>query len=144
MARSPLLTLLCGLWFISLGLGTGTTEVTYVGPSYVGSLGTGWQLALLGAFGLLWLLPGWFANPVILTLWVRLALGKKVGRSSVIWAIVASVLALSSFRLLGQDAAFDGPSEIVTGLGPGFYLWLASVVLTSVVVTVLAAVERRH
>ena len=76
---------------------------------------------------------GWYANLV----WA-LAAGALVSRRSrfcMAAAILAVAIAMDSFRLIGESVRGD---LIVSGLGPGFYVWVASMLVLAVLAAVLS------
>jgi len=65
----------------------------------------------------------WFANPFFIIAY----LGRNI-KSSVVFSILATISALSSFFYSSIWNDGDGRIQIV-GYGSGFYIWLASIVL---------------
>lgn len=90
----------------------------------------GWLLLLMGWLGLLAFNFGWFGNVVMLGAWIAFAV--KARFMARILAVVAVFTAADSVRLVGNYVPLDESNvnkAVVSGFGPGFYLWIASMVL---------------
>lgn len=91
-----------------------------------------------GVFGAIAGYVCWFANPLIVVVWVA-ALAKR--RRVVIWGgAFACALCLS---FLAHDSVLDGvgPTPIV-GLGPGFWLWTLAPLLMTIYGLLMPESER--
>ncbi len=88
----------------------------------------GWMGIMFANLGLRAI--GWYANPLLLIVWLGLALSKfRVGG---LFALILSIgIALCSFLMVHRTVEVNeagGTSEIVS-IGTGFYVWLASFVI---------------
>jgi hypothetical protein len=83
---------------------------------------------LLGIVCLLlgWSSIQWFANPCFVMSAIRLKQKRYV--AAAVWSSVATALALSTFSLREIVANEAGQKSPIVGYGPGFYLWLVSIV----------------
>jgi hypothetical protein len=91
------------------------------------ALFTGWCALFVGNLG-------WLANVVYVPGLGVLAAGAH--RVALGFGTVAALLALHSLRLLGVDLPADEGGVrhmILTGLGPGFYVWLAAILFLPLV-----------
>ncbi len=88
-------------------------------PGYV-LLALGWLAALTGIFA-------WFANPLLLA---ALICGVfRAWRATTVLAVVALLVALSFLRV-DQIVVSEAPTYAkVARLGPGYWLWLASMIV---------------
>ncbi|EFL89651.1 hypothetical protein [Ahrensia sp. R2A130] len=82
-----------------------------------GALTAGWMSGALA----------WWANPVLLASWLGFPFSKIV---SAILALGSLALALSFFGTESVMVNSAGTVAAVTGIGPGYWVWLASMVVT--------------
>jgi hypothetical protein len=71
----------------------------------------------------------WIANPLLLAAWVLLAIAARKNRSyrsALLVSVIAMILALSSL-LVREINIGDLPPLRVSGVGLGYWLWIASV-----------------
>jgi hypothetical protein len=98
---------------------------------------------ILGAFALFEGYFAWLANPLL-----GVALLLLIFRQWVATAVVAGLaflIALDALRVLGDTVPLDEAGvnkAVATGLGPGFYLWLASMLVPLAGALVLRTYER--
>jgi len=86
----------------------------------------GWMGALVGQFG-------WFANLLLLGSWISAGFRWRPG--AFLFAAGALLLAAQSFALFGKAIPADegGFNKLtLTHLMPGFYVWVASIVIALV------------
>jgi hypothetical protein len=98
----------------------------------------GWQILVLGWLGFVSLQFGWYANLFLVGAWVSLATAEY--EEAAIMSIGACFLGLQTFLLYwigvpGNDMDL-GPRCYLQSLGPGFYVWMASI-LSTIVGTVI-------
>jgi hypothetical protein len=90
----------------------------------------GWVLLLMGWIAVLGFNFGWFANFLIVAAWVSFMFkGRFLAR---MLAVGAVLIAADSVRLVGKYVPLDEANvnkAFVSGFGPGFFLWIASMVL---------------
>ena len=84
----------------------------------------GWHVAFVGPLGLIIGQFGWYANPFLLWISLRLLFQYRAG---VTGGLICLVLALSSFLWTGIPG-FQTPA-IICERNIGFYVWIASAVL---------------
>lgn len=99
----------------------------------VASSNYGYNILLLGALGVFVGVFAWFANPLIL---LALLLAKfKKRLASIILAVSSVALGLQSYALKAvpfNESSMDSRNlQFVDHLGPGFYLWMGSLVIFS-------------
>lgn len=88
---------------------------------------SGYDVLLLGWLGLIGLIVGWYANPLLLLSVIGvLADARKVARYS---ALAAALLALDTFRVLKIGLPDNGRTIELVGLGIGAWLWLLAIAL---------------
>ena len=87
----------------------------------------GWHVVLLGPLGLIIGQFGWYANPLLLWMSLRLLFRYRAG---VAGGLVCLALALTSFLWTGIHG-FDKPA-IICERNIGFYAWIATAVLLAV------------
>lgn len=107
----------------------------------------GLHYLLVGWMGVVFFHVGWYANPLLVILWVTLfSDGARRRRMYAVVALVAGLLALSSpvtilqFGMIGRN---EGEMMRIGGFGPGLYLWLAAVLIPAVAHLWLAVNHRR-
>lgn len=91
----------------------------------------GYEVLLLGVLGILLGIFAWFANPVMLGAVMLAAFGKRL--AAMILAVPAVALGLQSFALdavpFNEASMEPGNLNVVDHLGPGFYLWMGSLMV---------------
>jgi hypothetical protein len=95
-----------------------------------GTIDSGLICALYGAFGPLYRQFAWYANPVLAV--ALCLLGARKWRAAAITAAAGLVIALDTLALLPSMPERARDYFFVSGLLPGFYLWLASIGLVVV------------
>jgi hypothetical protein len=95
--------------------------------------------ALLFGWLTLFLAP-WFANPVLLVGCVALLRGQC--HCAAVLGLVALALGLTAWAVLIPPYDLMPPSEGITGLYAGYYLWLASMVALVIGAVVASAVAQ--
>jgi hypothetical protein len=98
---------------------------------------------ILGAFGLFTGQFAWLANPFYAIALVLVLVRQWIAAATV--AAIALLVALTSLLLLGETVPLDEAGvnkATVTGFGPGFYVWLASILLVAVGSLTLRFYER--
>ncbi len=87
---------------------------------------SGWELLLFGWLDLITSVPIWLANPAILLAWLMFALRKT--RLASVLATLAFCLSLTFlFFTESPMPSFEAPPVgRITGYGPGYCLWVAS------------------
>jgi signal transduction histidine kinase len=103
----------------------------------------GWEILLFGWMGIFSGSIAWFGNLFLLAAWLGLAFGKKRSSeiTSLVMSLLAVALALSTLQLKELIIDEGGGRTPIVGHGWGYYLWLASIVLTmlgSLVVVILS------
>ena len=102
----------------------------------------GYIVLAVGYLNLLAFDPRWFANPLLFIMLLKLGLGKP-GENSLL-PFLASTLAISSFFFEAPGCGFRGGApEASKGLAIGGYLWVVTVVFTSVCYIVIAEKNRK-
>lgn len=123
---APLATLLvavmlsCGCFLASLYL-----PCVYTGDS--GPPFYGWTLLLMGPFGIFDGVVAWYANPLLALILVLLLTERF--RLAALCGVPCVLLALSTFAMREMAVTEQPRYEPVTGYGPGFFLWLASLAI---------------
>ena len=92
----------------------------------------GGSLLFSGFLGILMGLPSWYANPAWFASLMLLAKGKF--RSSFIWSISAFFLGMTSVILFVYPFPLVNEAHgcKINGLGLGFFLWMASMLVIAV------------
>jgi hypothetical protein len=81
----------------------------------------GWLGVIDGEFS-------WFANPLLVVSWVAASLGKK---TLALASVICAICFAASFMLRDHLIASEAPTYAkITGYGPGYWLWLASMALS--------------
>jgi hypothetical protein len=94
-------------------------------------------------FGWLTLFLGpWLANPVLLVGWVALLRG-QCGLAAAL-GLVASSLALTAWAVLVPPYDLVPPSQGITGLYAGYYLWLGSMAALVIGAAVVGGLARLY
>ena len=86
----------------------------------------GWWILVIGWMGILEGYPDWFANPVLLVLLFRIALGKLHATTDLAlssFLIVVIFLNLTRTSIVANEG---GVSQNITDWYSGFYLWVSS------------------
>lgn len=87
----------------------------------------GWSVLVIGAFGIFIGQIGWIANPILVLAWLASLLRWWI--ASAVIAFFGLIIALSSFRIVGQSIPMDEAGmrhATVSFLHIGFYVWLLS------------------
>lgn len=127
-----LLLLACALPALIVSRGSG--EEAWPG---IQALGLGWLALLIGQFGWLANLPAPFAALLLL-------LRQRVLAAA--FAALSLLMAMHTLALFHQEIpaneASVGPPYVLQRLGPGFYLWVGSMLVLFLGAVVLAIVDR--
>jgi hypothetical protein len=105
----------------------------------------GLMTLILGLFALLEGQLAWLANPVYAVA-LLLPLFRQ-WMATVVLAVVAFLIALLSFTIVGTTVPLDEASvnkAIATGLGPGYFAWLASMLVLAAGALALKLYESRR
>jgi hypothetical protein len=117
------------LLVISLGLFV--TCLAYDSFCVEGNRWPGFGALLLGLGGLLVPSPGnltWLANPLLFASWIAVLNGSgKVAIRLSLAALAFSALFLVARTVIGEKGPMD-----ITCLGPGYWLWLASIAAANI------------
>lgn len=117
--------------------------IIFLASLFLGTLKSGEEGALPGFvclfFGPIYHL-GWYANPLLFLSWLLL-LVKRSSVFAIMSSVISLLLALTTFYIEEFPANEAGSMTRVTGYGPGFYLWLASIVLT-LIAAFLSAIKQ--
>jgi hypothetical protein len=92
----------------------------------------GFGLLVCGWLGLFDGIVAWLANPLLLAAWILLLLRWPRGIWPLVFAVAALALALSFLRV--DDLMVDeaGGRAMVTGYGPGYWVWMSSMLVACV------------
>jgi hypothetical protein len=95
----------------------------------------GWTVLTFGLLGFFLVpeLPGyvsWFANPVLFCSWITLLIGFRI----VSLCLTLSAVTLAAMPLFMRTIVIDasGNHRPITGVGLGYWLWLASIVAAGI------------
>ncbi|MGF7078234.1 hypothetical protein [Mucilaginibacter sp. UYCu711] len=114
-----------GLYAISL------TQQCYCISGACGNHWSGISLLALGAIGGIMSTAGltWYANPFI---WAAWSLINKKPKQAVIFSLLATLLSASFLLAATISDMQANVTSYITGYQPGYWLWLASMVTTSI------------
>jgi hypothetical protein len=118
-ASAAAFAIACALPALTFQSLSGTEQSWYGGVIFL----LGWMGALVGQFA-------WFANLLLLGSWI--SIGFRWGRGTVLFAAGALLVAAQSFALFGEAIPADegGVNKLtLTHFMPGFYFWIASIVI---------------
>lgn len=97
---------------------------------------SGFSILLTGWLGLMFGWLEWYANPLLWTTWLLLLLRKYVPAQ--VTSVSAVLLALSFVRRPEIPMGPSGPEAEILSLNAGYWLWVASMAMTLVIVQVAA------
>ena len=104
-----------------------TQDAYYLAGDNSGASAASWLLLLIGWMGLFYGIVAWVANPLLVISWM-LCLRDELRAAFIVSA--AALLVALSFLLHSTIVASEAPTyEAVTGYGPGYWLWLASMLI---------------
>jgi hypothetical protein len=108
----------------------------------------GWHpsvtLLLIGCVGAFDRMFAWFANPGLIAAWILMRSRSRQRRVTALCCAIASLALSLSFLLQRQILADEaGHYSRITGYGPGYWLWVASI-LAALVGCVVATSRNRH